>query len=76
MYEHSYHLQYLIYTLALHRFLKQRQSAYCYAQHFGGVFYLFLRAIRPEWRNADNTVTGVFFTKPSFELIDQLDRLC
>jgi len=75
IFEHQYHLQYLIYTLALHRYLRQRQMAYRYEAHFGGVFYLFLRAIRPGWRNADSTPTGVYFRKPGFELIEQLDHL-
>ncbi|MCI5146126.1 MAG: exodeoxyribonuclease V subunit beta, partial [Candidatus Electrothrix sp. AR3] len=43
MLDHRYDLQYLIYTLALHRFLRGRIQDYAYTTHFGGAFYLFLR---------------------------------
>ncbi len=46
MNEHNYHLQYLIYVLALHRFLKNRLGGkYSFTQHFGGVIYAFIRGI-------------------------------
>ena len=39
-----YDLQYVLYTLALHKLLKVRLKAqYRYEQHMGGVAYLFLR---------------------------------
>ncbi|WP_445424835.1 exodeoxyribonuclease V subunit beta [Alishewanella sp. HL-SH06] len=39
-----YDLQYVLYTLALHKLLKVRlKEQYCYEQHMGGVAYLFLR---------------------------------
>ncbi|MFC0323895.1 exodeoxyribonuclease V subunit beta [Gallibacterium melopsittaci] len=66
-----YDLQYLIYTLALHRYLKLRDPEYQYATHFGGVFYLFLRGMAV----ADHSQTGIFFTKPATELIEKLDQL-
>jgi exodeoxyribonuclease V beta subunit len=44
----AYVLQYLIYTVALHRYLRLRLPDYDYERHFGGVFYLFLRGMRPE----------------------------
>jgi exodeoxyribonuclease V beta subunit len=69
--DHHYDLQYLIYTLALHRYLRNRIPDYDYERHIGGVYYLFLRGMTPEKGNS----TGVFFDKPSFELIDALDRL-
>ena len=66
-----YDLQYLIYTLAVHRYLKHRDPDYQYESHFGGVFYLFLRGMSfPETQTA-----GVFFTKPSTTLIEKLDQL-
>jgi len=44
--EHEYDLQYLIYTLALHRWLRFRLGAdYDIAQHLGGVRYLFCRGL-------------------------------
>jgi exodeoxyribonuclease V beta subunit len=41
----GYHLQSLIYTVALHRWLLQRVRGYSYAENFGGHFYLFLRGM-------------------------------
>jgi len=68
---HHYDLQYLIYTLALHRFLGWRLPGYDYGRHFGGVYYLFLRGMRPEL----GAGCGVWHDRPSFELIDALDGL-
>ena len=67
--EHRYDFQYQLYTLALHRLLKSRLVDYDYEQHIGGVFYTFLRGMQGE-HNA-----GSYFTKPTFELIDKLDKL-
>lgn len=66
---HRYDLQYLIYTLALHRFLQQRMLGYSYAQHFGGILYLFLRGMRPDL-GADY---GVYFDRPQYQVIENLD---
>ncbi|MDN5924973.1 MAG: PD-(D/E)XK nuclease family protein, partial [Xanthomonadales bacterium] len=68
---HDYDLQYLIYSVALHRWLRQvRGSAYDYERDFGGIRYLFLRGmgIGP----ADN---GIFACRPPQQLIEELDRL-
>ena len=65
----DYYLQYFIYTIAVHRYLKQRLVNYDYQQHFGGVFYLFLRGIDPT-----QPQYGVFRQRPPAELIDCLDR--
>src|SRR5690606_8157537 len=43
--EQGYYLQYLIYSVALHRYLRQRLPDYDYERHFGGVYYLFLRGM-------------------------------
>ncbi len=72
MLEHRYDLQYLIYTLALHRFLAGRIREYDYDTHFGGVCYLFLRGMNPN----NEPGTGVFTTRPPFALIDRLDKCC
>jgi len=68
--EHRYDLQYLIYTVALHRYLGTRIPDYCYENHLGGVFYLFLRGMSP----ATGADIGVFCTLPPAGLIDRLDR--
>ena len=72
MVEHRYDLQYLIYTLALHRFLAGRIVEYDYDTHMGGVFYLFLRGMNPK----NSPGTGVFATRPPLALIEKLDRCC
>ncbi len=71
---HGYHLQALIYTLALHRYLRIRLPDYDYATHFGGYLYLFVRGVRPTWRS-EKGATGVYIDTPDFKLIDALDRL-
>ncbi len=67
--EAGFDLQYHIYTLALHRFLKQKLPDYNYEQHFGGVFYYFLRGVNPE-----EPGSGLFFDKPDWELIKSMDE--
>ncbi len=64
-----YYLQYLIYCLALHRYLALRLPGYAYERHFGGVYYLFLRGIRPPERY------GIYHDRPALALIETLDRL-
>jgi exodeoxyribonuclease V beta subunit len=74
MNDHRYDIQYILYTLATHRFLKHRLGhAYEYERDFGGVYYLFLRGLALE-SSEQNNDTGVVFIKPEFELIDALDR--
>lgn len=67
----SYVLQYLIYTVALHRYLRLRVPDYAYERHFGGIYYLFLRGMDPV-RGPD---CGVFHDRPAPELVMALDTL-
>ncbi|WP_192868860.1 exodeoxyribonuclease V subunit beta [Vibrio parahaemolyticus] len=69
MAEHRYDLQYQIYALALHRFLRSRLANYQYEQHFGGVYYLFLRGMDGQ---SDH---GIFAAKPTLEFLQEMDRL-
>ena len=69
MKEHRYDLQYLIYSVALHRYLAGRINGYGYDQCFGGVSYLFLRGMNPSWP-AEN---GIFRTRPERRLIEEID---
>ncbi|MGK0411741.1 MAG: exodeoxyribonuclease V beta subunit, partial [Shewanella psychromarinicola] len=69
--DRRYDLQYLIYSIALHRYLATRVPDYQYETHFGGVYYLFIRAMRPEF----NSAYGVFFDLPSYEHICALEAL-
>jgi len=67
----EYDLQYVIYTLALHRWLRFRRADYDYDKHFGGVRYLFCRGLDPESKDSP----GVFVARPSRAFIDELDAL-
>lgn len=71
MEEHQYHLQSLIYSLALHRYLRSRLPGYDYERDLGGSLYLFLRGMRPGL----GPTRGVFRTRPSRALIEDLDRV-
>jgi len=73
MLRHSYHLQHLLYTVALRRFLYTRVPGYDHASQFGGVFYLFVRAVRPHWRLADGSQSGVYFERAEDDLIEAID---
>ena len=68
MREASYDLQYHIYTVALHRFLKKRMPDYSYEEHFGGAFYLFVRGMNKEGSE------GIFFDRPEKQVITALDK--
>ncbi len=67
--EEYYFLQYHLYVLALHRYLKRYMDGYDYRRHFGGVYYLFLRGIDPVGESG----CGVFADKPPEELLVRLD---
>jgi exodeoxyribonuclease V beta subunit len=71
MAEHHYHLQSLIYTLALHRYLGARLPGYDPERHLGGSLYLFLRGMRPEL----GPERGVLRAWPGRALIEDLDRV-
>ena len=72
MAQSEYDLQALIYTVALHRWLRFRLGAdYDYARDFGGVRYLFCRGL--EWNEAG--VAGVQAWRPPLALVDAVDAL-
>lgn len=67
MEEHHYLLQYHLYLVALHRFLRSRLgAAYDYETHVGGALYVFLRGL-------DEAGAGVYADRPSADLIAALD---
>jgi len=69
MAESEYDLQSLIYTVALHRWLRFRLGeAYDYARDFGGVRYLFCRGL-----DAADPQAGLYAAKPPRALIEALD---
>ena len=61
----NYYLQYYIYSLAMYRYLGKNR----FKDSFGGVYYVFLRGVRTEKQ------TGIFYTKPEFDLIKELDAI-
>ncbi len=67
----GYHLQYLLYTLAVQRFLRSRLPDYDYERHFGGVYYLFLRGMSPQYRPG----WGIYATRPSAALLAELEQM-
>lgn len=64
-----YPLQYLIYTVAVNRYLERRIPDFRYETHFGGVLYLYLRGI-------DNSrpTNGIYFDKPDASLVRGLSE--
>ncbi|MEO8178927.1 MAG: exodeoxyribonuclease V subunit beta [Deltaproteobacteria bacterium] len=66
----QYFLQYHLYALALHRYLGRRVRGYEYARHFGGVYYLFIKGMRPDLGSS-----GVFFEKPPLARLEALSQL-
>lgn len=71
MADSEYTLQSLIYTVALHRWLRFRLGeAYDYARDFGGVRYLFCRGLDPA-----DPAAGVCAYLPPAALVDAVDAL-
>ena len=64
-----YFLQYHIYCLALHLYLKNRLSGYTFGSNFGGVFYIYLRGVNqslgPDY--------GIYHDRPDFQTIELLE---
>ena len=72
---HDYHLQSLLYTVALHRELGLRLPAYRYDEHFGGSLYLFVRGMSSGVRWTGAPHPGVYAQRFSEALIRELDEL-
>ena len=64
-----YDLQYLLYSLALHRYLRTRLADYSPEQHLGGVEYLYLRGMAP-WAEG-----GIYHRPADTEAVLALDAL-
>ena len=67
-----YDLQYLIYCLALHRYLKQNIENYNPDEHFGGIYYLYLRGMTDD---SSHKGAGVYFRKITATELTELDNL-
>jgi exodeoxyribonuclease V beta subunit len=63
-----YILQYHLYVIALHQYLKTRIPDYDYETHFGGVFYIFLRGVNPD----TGSNAGIYRDRPSKNAIEFL----
>lgn len=67
-----YPLQALLYSVALHRYLRWRQSDYDPSSHLGGVLYLFLRGMIGA---STPPGCGVFSWTPPAALVIELSDL-
>ncbi|MEY8765711.1 MULTISPECIES: exodeoxyribonuclease V subunit beta [Francisella] len=62
-----YDLQYLIYSVALDKYLRQNIENYNYEKHFGGVYYFYLRGMKDGY--------GVYRARPTLEIINKIANL-
>jgi exodeoxyribonuclease V beta subunit len=69
MNENNYHLQYLLYTLAVKKYLQTRLPDFDYSRDFGGVVYMFLRGVRA------GLGSGIYVQKPSQDTIGKLEGM-
>jgi len=76
MARHHYALQALLYTVALHRYLRWRLPGYDPERNLAGVAYLFLRGMSgPDTPTVDGLPCGVFAWRPPATLVDELSDL-
>ncbi len=66
-----YILQAYLYTVALNQYLSKRFPGYTYAEHFGGFYYVFMRAFGSPVEDR----SGIYMNRPSPELIESLSNL-
>ncbi len=68
-----YSLQALLYTVALHRYLRWRVTDYAPDRHLAGVLYLFVRGmVGPDTPVLDGSPCGVFSWRPPGALVSAL----
>ncbi|MBT0587346.1 exodeoxyribonuclease V subunit beta [Alteromonas oceanisediminis] len=67
---HGYDLQYLLYSVALHRYLQAMLPDYRVGTHFGGVVYLYLRGMHPHNQHQQ----GVLSVEIDEPLLTELDK--
>ena len=76
MHRAHYGLQALLYTVALHRYLRWRLRGYDADRHLAGVLYLFLRGMAgPGTPAVDGVPCGVFAWRPGGGLVRRLSDL-
>jgi exodeoxyribonuclease V beta subunit len=69
MADNNYHLQYMIYAVALKKYLEMRIADFDYSTQFGGVIYLFFRGLR------SGSDSGVFTFCPTLDEITNFDAV-
>jgi exodeoxyribonuclease V beta subunit len=69
MRENNYHLQYLIYTRAVKKYLQSRIPGFDYQKQFGGVIYFFVRGVRAGSEN------GIFTIMPSIDIMEKAEQI-
>ena len=72
MARNSYFLQYLVYSAAVHRYLKECLPGYSYERHFGGVHYIFVRAFAFDEVGASD---AVFSDRPPCKLLEAVGEV-
>jgi exodeoxyribonuclease V beta subunit len=75
MARNDYHLQALLYSLAVHRWLRQRVDGWDYERHFGGHLYLFLRGMHGATtpRDANGLSLGAYHDRWPLSVVAALD---
>ena len=69
MNDHHYHLQYLLYTCALTKYLPLVRPGFDYERDFAGIYYVFLRGVAPE-----SKMDGIFYAKAPPAVVEALNR--
>ena len=76
MYDSHYPLQGLLYTVALHRYLRWRLPGYDPDRNLAGILYLFLRGMSgADTPRVDGRPCGVFAWQPPAALVEALSEL-
>ena len=68
MEKESYILQYHLYVLALHQYLRLKNTSYKYKDSFGGIFYIFIRGVD----DSKSPGSGIYYDLPDIALINRL----
>lgn len=72
MLKYRYDLQYQIYVLAIHNYLKYKFIDYTYEKYFGGIYYIFLRGLDLDVFSYSKT--GILYIKPKSKMIYKLSK--